>query len=167
MSYFFQRDITTNNAPADDQIGVGELKINAKTGILYSKRTDGKIVRFLSIPIDDNSPGNDLLTFVPIIRFSDTTGFCCNGDTVTVTVDNLLVGNDYTFQVSDIIVNSTTYFSATDGIMSPTTSSSRQVSLNISVSSIQYNALIKFSVLKDGIVLSENIKAICCANCTS
>ena len=167
MSYFFQRDITTNNAPADNQIGIGELKINAKTGILYSKRTDGKIVRFLSIPIDDNSPGNDLLTFVPIIRFSDTTNFCCNGDTITVTVDNLLVGNNYTFQVGDMVVNSTTYFSALDGGMSPISSSSRQVSINISVSSVQYNALIKFSVLKDGVVLSENVKAICCANCTS
>jgi len=167
MSYFFQRDITTNNAPADNQIGIGELKINAKTGILYSKRTDGKIVRFLSIPIDDNSPGNDLLTFVPIIRFSDTAGFCCNGDTITITVDNLLVDNSYTFQISDMVVNSTTYFSALDGIMSPISSSSRQVSINISVSSVQYNALIKFSVLKDGVVLSENVKAVCCANCTS
>jgi hypothetical protein len=26
--------------------------------------------------------------------------------------------------------------------------------------------LLKFSVLKDGIVLSENILPICCANCT-
>jgi len=166
MSYFLQRDITTNNAPADNQIGIGELKINAKTGILYTKRADGKIVRFLSIPIDDNSPGNDLLRFVPVIRFSDTTDFCCNGDTITITVDNLLVGNQYTYQITDMIVNSTTYFSVLNGSMTPIDSSRRQISVNISVSSVQYNALIKFSVLKDGVILSENIKSLCCANCT-
>jgi hypothetical protein len=166
MSYFFKRDISTNNAPADSQISIGELVINANTGILYSKRTDGKIIRFSSTPIDDNSPGNDLLTFVPIIRFSDVAGFCCNGDTITVTVDNLLVNNNYTYLVSDMIVNSTAYFSSLGGTMSPLDSSRREVSINISISSIQNNALMKFSVLKDGIVLSENILSICCTNCT-
>ena len=161
MSYFFKRDISTNNAPADDQIGVGELMVNAKTGILYSKRTDGKIVRFLSIPIDDTSPGNNLLTFVPVIKFSDVTGLCCNGDTITVTVNNLLVDNQYTYVVSDTIVNSTTYISSTTGTLSPLNSSRREVSLNLGISSIQNNALLKY-----GVVLSENILPICCANCT-
>jgi hypothetical protein len=166
MSYFFKRDISTNNAPADNQVSVGELVINANTGIMYSKRTDGKIIRFLSIPIDDNSPGNDLLRFVPVIRFSDVSGFCCNGDTITVTVDNLLVNNNYTYLISDMVVNSTAYFSVLSGTMSPLDSSRRQVSVNISISSVQNNSLMKFSVLKDGIVLSENILSICCTNCT-
>ena len=165
MSYFFKRDISTNNAPADNQVGVGELVINANTGIMYSKRTDGRIIRFLSIPIDDNSPGNDLLRFVPVIRFSDVAGFCCNGDTVTVTIDNLLVNNTYTYLVSDMVANSTVYFSTLNGPMSPIDSSRRQVSINVSINSIQNNALMKFSVLKDGVVLSENILAICCTNC--
>jgi hypothetical protein len=47
MSYFLTRDISTTNAPLDTQVGVGELVINANTGIMYSKRTDGKIIRFL------------------------------------------------------------------------------------------------------------------------
>ena len=166
MSYFLKRDISTNNAPTDDQIGVGELAINAKTGIMYTKRTDGKIVKFLSIPIDDRSPGNDLLRFVPVIRFSDVSAFCCNGDTVTVTVNNLLVGASYTYYVTDTVANTTTYISSTSGSLTPTTSSKREISLNIGVSSIQNNSLLKFSVLKDGIVLSENILPICCANCT-
>jgi hypothetical protein len=165
MSYFFKRDISTNNAPADNQVDVGELVINANTGIMYSKRTDGKIIRFLSIPIDDNSPGNDLLRFIPIIRFSDVTGFCCNGDTITVTVDNLLVNNKYTYTITDMIVNSTAYFSVISGDMTPIDSSRRQISINISISSIQNNGLIKFSVLKDGVVLSENILSVCCTDC--
>ena len=166
MSYFFKRDISTNNAPADNQIGVGELMVNAKTGILYSKRTDGKIVRILSIPIDDTSPGNNLLTFVPVIKFSDVAGLCCNGDTITVTINNLLVDNQYTYVVTDTIVNSTTYISSTAGALSPLNSSRREVSLNLGISSIQNNALLKFSVLKNGVVLSENILPICCSNCT-
>jgi len=166
MSYFLKRDISTNNAPTDAQIEVGELAINANTGIMYTKRTDGKIVRFLSISIDDQSPGNDLLTFVPVIRFSDVTTFCCNGDTVTVTINNLLVGASYTYYVTDTVASSTTYISSISGSLAPTNSSKREVSLNIGVSSIQNNSLLKFSVLKDGVVLSENILPICCANCT-
>lgn len=166
MSYFFKRDISSNNAPADDQISVGEFLFNAKTGILYSKRTDGRIIRFLSVPIDDQSPGVDLARFVPIIRFSDVAGFCCNGDTVTVIVNNLLVGNVYTYTVADTIANSVVYISSTAGVLSPTDSSRREVSLNIGISSIQNNALIKFSIYKDGVVLSENILPICCSNCT-
>jgi hypothetical protein len=166
MSYFLTRDISTTNAPLDTQVGVGELVINANTGIMYSKRTDGKIIRFLSIPIDDTSPGNDLLRFVPVIRFSDVAGFCCNGDTVTVTVDNLLVGNAYTYYVVDVVANTTTFISSTAGNLSPTTSSRREVSLNIGVTTIQNNALIKFGVLKDGVILAENVLAICCSNCS-
>jgi len=166
MSYFLKRDISTNNAPTDNQLEVGELVINARTGIMYTKRTDGKIVRFLSIPIDDTSPGNDLLRFVPVIRFSSVAGFCCNGDTLTVTVDNLLVGNAYTYYVVDVIANTTTYISSTAGNLSPITSSRREVSLNIGVSTIQGNALIKFGVLKNGVVLAENVVPICCSNCT-
>ena len=105
-------------------------------------------------------------SFVPVIRFSDVSGFCCNGDTITVTVDNLLVNNNYTYLISDMVVNSTAYFSVLSGTMSPLDSSRRQVSVNISISSVQNNSLMKFSVLKDGIVLSENILSICCTNCT-
>jgi hypothetical protein len=166
MSYFFKRDLTTNNAPADNQIEVGELVINAKTGIMYSKRTDGKIIRFLSIPIDDTSPGNDLLRFVPVIKFSDVTGFCCNGDTLTITIDNLLVDNNYTFVITDTVAGSTAYFSTLSGSLTPTNSSRRYVSVNLAISSVQNNSLIKFSVLKNGVVLSENIQPICCTNCT-
>jgi hypothetical protein len=166
MSYFLKRDISTNNAPTDTQLEVGELAINANTGIMYTKRADGKVVRFLSIPIDDKSPGNDLLTFVPVIRFSDVTGFCCNGATLTIIVDNLLVGGVYRYAVIDTITNSTTYFSSTSGPLTPTNSSRREVSLNIGINAIQNNALLKFTVLKDNTVLSENILPICCSNCT-
>jgi hypothetical protein len=166
MSFFFKRDITTNNAPLDDQVEVGELVLNAKTGIMYSKRTDGKIIKFMSVSIDDTSPASDMQKFVPIIKFSDVSGFCCNGDSIIVTVDNLLVGTAYTYLVTDMVAGSTTYFSVTSGIMSPISSSRREVSINISVSSIQNNALLKFSVLKDGIVLSENILPICCTTCS-
>lgn len=165
MSYFFKRDITTNNAPADNQLDVGEFLFNAKTGTIYSKRADGKVIKFMSVPIDDTSPGADLLTFVPVIRFSDVSGFCCNGDTITVTVNNLLVGSQYTYVVSDTIANSLTYISSTAGTLSPIDSSRREVSLNIGISSIQNNALLKFSVLKNNVVLSENILPICCSNC--
>lgn len=166
MSYFFKRDITTNNAPADNQISVGELVFNAKTGILYGKRTDGKVVKFMSAAIDDTSPGTSLLTFTPIIKFSDVTNFCCNGDTITVTVNNLLANNQYSYAIVDTIANSSTYISSVAGSLSPIDSSRREVSLNIGVSSLQNNALLKFSVIKNGVVLAENILPICCSNCT-
>ena len=90
----------------------------------------------------------------------------CNGDSIIVTVDNLLANTAYTYTVADMVAGSTTYFSVTSGIMSPITSSRREVSINIGISSLQNNALIKFSVLKDGVVLSENILPICCSVCS-
>lgn len=166
MSFLFKRDLTTTNAPLDNQLEIGELAFSAKTGTIYGKRADGKIIKFMSVAIDDTSPASDMLRFVPVIKFSDVSGFCCNGDSIIVTVDNLLVNESYTYLLTDMVAGSTTYLSVTSGIMSPITSSRREVSVNIGISNIQNNALIKFSVLKDGVILSENILPICCTTCS-
>ena len=45
MSNFkIKRDITTSNPPAANQLEIGELVMNATTGIIYSKLTNGLIV---------------------------------------------------------------------------------------------------------------------------
>ena len=110
MKYILKRETSTNNPPAADQLEIGELAINAKTGILYSKRSDGKVVKFMSVAIDDCNPGSDISSFAPVISHEDLSTFCCNGDVLTITINNLLANNDYTFRITDTITDSLVYF---------------------------------------------------------
>jgi hypothetical protein len=173
MQYILKREIETNNPPAPDQLDVGEIVINAKTGIMYSKRTDGKVVKFMSIAIDDCSPGNDITRFAPVITHEDLSTFCCNGDVLTITVNNLLANNEYSYRLFDTITGSSVYFDylstsfqTAEDALYPTDSSTRTVSINTYIFENQKNALLKFSVLKNGVVLAETMIPICCASCS-
>jgi hypothetical protein len=72
-----KRDLTSTAAPATNQIEVGELAINAKTGVLYSKMTDGTVIKFVGTAVCDSEHNNSCPVPVPEISFSDVTNFCC------------------------------------------------------------------------------------------
>lgn len=172
MKYILKRETSTNNPPAADQLDIGELAINAKTGILYSKRSDGKVVKFMSVAIDDCNPGSDISSFAPVISHEDLSTFCCNGDVLTITINNLLASNDYTFRITDTITGSLVYFdflsnsfSLVEGTLFPADSSTRTVSISTYIFESQKNALIKFSVLKNSVVMAETMIPIACASC--
>lgn len=172
MKYILKRELSSNNPPAADQLEIGELAINANTGILYSKRADGKVIKFMSVAIDDCNPGNDINRFAPVISHEDLSTFCCNGDVLTITVNNLLADNEYSFRITDTITNSLVYFDylsasyqLVEGSLFPTDSSTRTVSISTYIFESQKNALLKFSVLKNDVVIAETMLPIACASC--
>lgn len=170
-----KRDILSNNAPASDQIEVGELVINAKTGILYSKLVDGTVIKFLGSPVCVDS--NDLTIPVPVpeITFSDVTNFCCGGDSLTVYVSNLLVNHRYLCSVTDLIENSTSVITPLSNELLALNKSDRSVSFNVKINrSAQSLALLKAKISEiltingqDTLVLRSEkvIKVYCVANC--
>lgn len=169
-----KRDLFSNNAPANNQIEVGELVINAKTGILYSKTTDGTIIKFLGTPVCNND--NDYTAPVPVpeITFSDVTNFCCGGDSLTVYVSNLLVDHRYSCSIIDLMDNSTATISPSSNVLLPLNKSDRSVSFNIKLNKIvQPVALFKAAISEIitannqdvSLLRSEKIIKVCCVNC--
>lgn len=171
-----KRDLTSDNAPAPNQLEVGELAINSKTGILYSKMTDGTVIKWLGVPVCEDD--NPMVCPVPVpeITFSDVTNFCCGGDTLTVYVSNLLVNHNYSCSITDLITNSTAVVSAATSSLLPINKSDRYSSFNININKdSQPVSLFKVSVLENitvnnnpvSMLRSEKVIRICCTNCAS
>lgn len=171
MSFKLKRDLTTTLAPALDQVDLGELVLNVQTGTLYTKKRDENgnesIVKFVSVPL--SMSGDTVCSnILPVITFGDVTNFCCNGSVLIVTINNLLVNNNYTYQVEDLTANSTVQFAQATGSIVPTNTSTRQVPISVNISQTQPNALVKFSVFNSSSELqTEAIVAICCKNCSA
>jgi len=88
MRLQLKRDETGTGFPAPDQIAVGELVINSKTGKLYTKLVDGSIMEWIGQKI--------CFEPLPIISFeynntniSNIDKFCCAGDNIIVKIDKL------------------------------------------------------------------------------
>lgn len=159
MSFFLiKRDVTTVNYPSPDQIDVGELVVNAVTGILYTKLTDGTVVKFMSSPITTSN--------VPVISFDIPSNFCCDNDTITIRVSNLVVGGIYTYQLTDLSnnINFIPLDQAT-GSLEPSNATERYVSILASRTGDKNVSLIKFTVSLNGSVVSENVASINCGTC--
>lgn len=170
MSFKIKRDETTTLAPALNQVNIGELVLNVQTGTLYTKKRDENgnetIVKFISSPL--SSSGSSECNLIPTISFGDVANFCCNGSVLAVTINNLIVGAEYTYRVEDLVQNSVVIFSQTNGNIIPNNSSSRHVPVSINISAAQPNAIIKFSVYSTPEELqSEAIINICCQNCSA
>lgn len=171
-----KRDLTSSSAPAPEQLEVGEIAINAKTGILYSKRTDGRIIKWLGVPVCESETDYTSPVPVPDITFSDVSTFCCGGDSLTVYVSNLLVDHRYTCSVVDLMENSASTITPPLLSLLPVNKSDRSVIFNININqTLQKNALLKASVYEIvkingqdvSMIRSEKIINVCCNNCTS
>jgi hypothetical protein len=169
-----KRDISSTAAPSADQLEVGELAINAKTGILYTKLVDGTIMKYLGGPVGASSANPGVFVPTPVITFSDTSSFCCNGSSLIVTVNNLLVDSRYSYVIADLTGNSTVTFSDNNAQLYPLSSSQRSVALNISIGSSQPNSTLKLSIYEiitvgsstSNVLRSEKLLSLCCQNCT-
>lgn len=171
-----KRDLTSNNAPASNQIEVGELAINAKTGVLYSKMTDGTVIKFIGTAVCDSENDNLAPVPVPEITFSDVTNFCCGGDSLTVYVSNLLVNHRYSCSISDLIEGSTATVTPASSVLLPLNKSDRSVAFNININrAVQPIALFKVAITElvnvnnvdVSMLRSEKVIKVCCINCTS
>ena len=159
MSNFkIKRDITTSNPPAANQLEIGELVMNATTGIIYSKLTNGLIVKYLPVFASSST--------VPVITFSDFSLFCCTGDTLTATVSNLTIGESYTYEFIDLNNNGVNFTGSYEGSLLPTSNASRSISVILNMDGPESVTLIKFIVRLNGSAVAENIASICCRACS-
>ena len=169
-----KRDITSEKAPATNQLEVGELAINATTGILYSKLVDGTIIKWLGAPVCETDITTICSVPVPEITFSDVTNFCCGGDSLTVYVSNLLVGHRYYCTAADLIANSTTIFAPVNPLLLTNNKSDRSTVFTININPVlQSNSILKVSIyetilvnsIDTNMLRSEKLLNICCRNC--
>lgn len=167
-----KRDITTDSPPAPEQVGVGELVVNAKTGIIYSKLVDGTLVKWVSTQLCDNITGNTN-TVLPVISLSDISAICCDGAIVTVTVNNLIYNNRYRLLITNLNTESDVIVGDYDDELVPVTSSQRTVVLDVSIPSTDKTAILKLSIyqiitvnnIDTDVLKSELILSTTCQNC--
>ena len=167
-----KRDITTQSAPAPDQLEVGELAFNATTGTLYAKRVDGTVIKWIGTALCDTETFVGSIA-VPALSFPGLGSFCCGGAPLTVFVDNLVVDNRYRLLITDLTVNSTVAVSEYNTELIPVSSSRRSVILNINIGKSNPTAIFKFSVYQivkinnvdTNILKSEQVLYLTCQNC--
>lgn len=169
-----KRDETSSKAPAPNQIGIGELAINTNTGILYSKMSNGVVIKWLGVPVCETGDQTIAPVPVPEITFSDITNFCCGGDSLTVFISNLLVNRNYTCSIVDLISNSTAIIAPPSQSLLPINKSDRIAIFNLNINkAVQPVASLKVSVYENIISNSQNISmlrsekvlTICCNSC--
>lgn len=166
------RDISSNSPPAPEQLDVGQLVINSKTGILYSKRVDGTVIKWVPSQSCDTIYGNGM-SALPVISFENTSSLCCKGGAITITVDNLVYDNRYRLNITDLNPSANVILSSSFMELLPINSSQRSVTLNINIPSDTTIAILKTSIsqivtvetVETDILLSENILNTTCKNC--
>ena len=90
MKLLLKRDETGNGFPSAEQIEVGELVINSKTGKLYSKLKDGTIVEWIGQKICfDPIPDIHLYYENTLLSNNNISDFCCIGAILEFEVSKL------------------------------------------------------------------------------
>ena len=177
----FRRDVSTSNIPSKDQIEIGEIVINAVTGRLYTvtvnpptieggSPTKGEVIEFVGSLVCQTT------TSVPDINFSDTTGFCCLGDTLGVEVSGLQLDTNYTFSMSELTENSSSIDLETPNYSNYTGSingtdinylKSAIVPININTSDNKSAvSIFEFNVLSDNDLITSKVVSVKCKDCS-
>lgn len=168
-----------SNAPKPDQLQVGELVINARTGKLYTRLamddksppTPGPIVEFVGKQVCYDK--------IPSITFDTINNFCCNEDVIKVKVIDMIRANDYRFEIEDIsgnsvisTINDPIY---TDYIISGAGNSEIElkeaiIPITLQIQGPKNLTILKFKILgRNGDINSEltsRTLALSCNNCT-
>lgn len=166
------------NAPHPDQLQVGELVINARTGKLYTRLaldnknppTPGPIVEFIGRQVCYEK--------MPSITFDTITNFCCNQDILKVKVVDLLKNNEYRFELEDIsgnnieyTINNPIYTDYNSGGPGNSIVELREavIPITISIKGSKNLTILKFKILgRDGDINSELTSrtiTLSCNNC--
>lgn len=178
MKILIKRDITGTAQPAPDQIDVGELVLNAVTGKLYTKLTNGNImswsgdnVCFESTPtLSISHQGSSVEDTIPDL--------CCVGDAITFQVAGLRPSPaTYTFALEELTTNNANITSSTPTFENYTESQTvgaatvdvdlrkATIPINIDidvVDSINKISIFKFVVNYDGHKILEQLLTTIC-----
>jgi hypothetical protein len=160
MSFIkLKRDITTENHPSESQVEIGELVMNCTTGILYTKLIDGSLVKFSSSPVSSGD--------APVVSFTISDNFCCDNDSITANISNLVVGGEYTYEFGELGNNGLVLYPEDQktGQLTPSDSDTRSVTILAQKTGEKTVALVKFTVKKSGVAVAEGVATISCGTC--
>ena len=166
LPLILRHDETTTNAPAADQISIGEIIINSVTGKLYTKLTNGTVVEFVGQQV--------CFTKLPSISFDTISNFCCSGDILKIKITDLIELNDYSFEIEDISGNNvaTSLQNAIYTPYSSTLANGNTVNLKEAVvpCTVEINGsknitILKFKVIFENKELTSRIITLSCQNC--
>jgi hypothetical protein len=166
LPLILRHDESTTNAPAPDQISVGEIIINSITGKLYTKLVNGTVVEFIGQQV--------CFTKLPIISFDEINNFCCSGDILKIKVEDLIDLNDYSFEIEDISGNnvSTSLQNPIYTSYASTLSNGNNINLKeaiipctIEINGSKNITILKFKVIFENKELTSRILTLSCQNC--
>ncbi len=162
MRILLKRDETSLSFPGPDQISVGELVMNSKTGKLYSKLIDGSIIEWSGkIVCPTNTLSTDIRLYYKslLVNTNIISNFCSSGDALEFEMLPIIDDfTDYSFEfveltnnasVEDIIISEPIYSTY---IEDDITKSKVSVRVSVSIPSPeQSTSIFKFSVLRTDI----------------
>jgi hypothetical protein len=178
----FRRDVSTTNIPSKDQIEIGEIVINAVTGRLYTvtvnpptvaggSPTKGEVIEFVGSLVCQQT------TTVPDIIFSDTTGFCCLGDTLGVEVSGLQENTNYTFSMSELTENSSSiglasanYTNYTGSVNGDDINYLKSAIIPVSINTTDNKSAVsifEFNVLSENDLITSKVLSVKCKDCSA
>lgn len=112
MKILLKRDETSTGFPGPDQISIGELVMNSKTGKLYSKLTDGSIIEWsgkVVCPSDTLSSNVRLYYKSTLVNTNIISNFCSSGDALEFEIYPVIDDfTDYTFEFIELTNNAST-----------------------------------------------------------
>jgi hypothetical protein len=174
--FLLKRDDTSVNAPAPEQVAVGELVLNSKTGKLYTKLVSGDMIEYIGSKV--------CFSTIPTVKFyyeDKNTGdiinnFCCAGGMLFIEIEKLKTEPaDYSFSIveltnnttpNNIIINTAEY-----SVYTENSKTYRKAILPISISvnpdAYKNISIFKFNIFIDSNKLSEHLITIQCIEALS
>jgi hypothetical protein len=180
-----RRDVKTINPPDKEEIAVGEIVMNTRTGKLYIVSAKailddaGKqigVEKENVIEFSGKVVCSDI-DLVPELSFSDISAFCCFGDTLSVDVSGLDRITDYDFVMTELTANDSTIslespkytnysIASSEGSDVVKDYRSAMIPININVSKESSAvSVFKFGIEVDNSLLTEKVLSIQCNNC--
>lgn len=181
--FLLKRDDTSINPPAPEQVEVGELVLNAKTGRLYTKLVSGDMIEYIGSKV--------CFASIPIVKFyyeNIDTGdivenFCCAGGMLFIEVEKLNPDtSNYSFSMveltnntnpQNITINTAEFTTYQEAPVPPATIGKTYkkaiVPISISVNPDSYKniSIFKFNIFVEDNKLSEHLITIQCLEAQS
>jgi hypothetical protein len=171
-----RRETKTLKAPSLDQIDIGEIVVNTKTGKLYivsaAYNEETNAVEKQSV-IEFSGKVVCQTQTVPDIEFDDVSDFCCFGDTLSVSVSGLDRITDYDFVMQELTANGSTvtvespHYTNYTGSDNSSLLRSAIIPVNINVNKdVSAVSVFKFGIEVENDILTEKVLSIRCKDCS-
>lgn len=166
-----RRDDSSTNAPAPEQVEVGELVLNSVTGKMYTKLTNGELVEYIGQKTCFSAIPEVSFIYEQVNVGDLINRFCCSGAFLTVVVNKLRISPaNYRFSIVEltnnttpdkIIVSQPEYDLYTENNISYRRAN---IPVNLSINSSNYNniSIFKFNIFLEDVKISETLLTVQC-----